>query len=107
MTIILLLLAGLGIGAVSGVLGIGGGVLLVPILMWCFQYEQPKAQGITLAVLAVPVVLPAVWQYYVKGVIKLDDVATAACIAAGFGIGGFVGASFVHDMPLSTLRLLF
>lgn len=107
MTVLLLMLIGLGIGLLSGVLGIGGGVVLVPVLTWLFGYEQKKAAGITLAVLSVPVVLPGVWQYYLKGEIGGRELIAAGWIALGFAVGCLVGGSFVRDIPVGTLRLLF
>ncbi len=106
MIIVLYMLVGLAIGGISGVLGIGGGVLLVPVLTW-FSYTQKQAQGITLAVLVLPVVAPAVWRYYASETIRAEHLATAAWIAAGFAVGGLIGGHFVHQLPLSELRLLF
>jgi len=107
MSILFLVLTGLGIGVISGTLGIGGGVLLVPLLMWVFDYEQKEAAGITLAVLAVPVVLPAVWQYYVRDVIRTEHLITAGWIAAGFAVGGLAGGYLIKELPLESLRFLF
>ncbi len=101
------ILVGLGIGGISGLLGIGGGVVLVPVLMWLFGYEQRQAQGITLAVLVVPVLLPAVWHYYQRGYLRPPDLATAGWIALGVMAGGFASSYFIHKFPEDTLRLLF
>ena len=60
MKYLLFLTLGLTIGGLSGMLGIGGGVLLLPALIWLFDLKQAQAAGITLAVLAVPVTLPGV-----------------------------------------------
>ena len=91
MTIAFLILLGLGIGAVSGMFGIGGGVLLVPILVWFFDKEQRQAAGISLAVLSMPIMLPAVWHYYVHDIIGRQDFLTAGWLAVGFVIGGVLG----------------
>lgn len=98
---------GLAIGGVSGLLGIGGGVLLVPALMYLFGVEQAKAAGITLAVLAVPVVLPGAWRYHSRGLIDGDDLKMAGCIAVAFAIGTYLGADLQAYVPLSWLRLGF
>lgn len=108
MTILLYLGIGLVIGTVSGTLGIGGGVLLVPALMWLMpgDFDQRTAAGTTLAVLVVPVVLPAVVKYAQKDAI---DVVAACWIAASFGIGSFLGA-YLHTenyLPEHTLRIAF
>ena len=98
---------GLSIGGISGLLGIGGGVLLVPVLIWLFGFHQREAAGISLAVLALPVLLPAVWKYYDHGLIRRDDLAAIACIAGAFILGSFVAASFVPYIPVAWLRLAF
>lgn len=101
------LLVGLTIGGLSGMLGIGGGVLMVPVLVWFFHHEQRQAQGITLAVLALPVVLPGVWEYYSQELITRKDLITAACIGGAFAVGAYAGATFQTVVPVSVLRLLF
>jgi uncharacterized membrane protein YfcA len=101
------LLLGLTIGGMSGMFGIGGGVLMVPALIWIFHHEQRQAQGITLAVLALPVVLPGVWEYYARELITGKDLVVAACIAAAFALGTYGGACVQSLIPVSLLRLLF
>ena len=107
MIIALLVLVGLGIGALSGMLGIGGGVLLVPILVWFFNYDQKEAAGLSLAVLTPPIMLPVVWRYYMEGVIDASDLITAGWLAIGFTVGGLIGVYFLRYVPVPTLRLLF
>jgi uncharacterized membrane protein YfcA len=105
---LLLLSLGVVIGIVSGTLGIGGGILLVPALMWLAEIDdQRRAAGITLTVLALPVVLPAVWQYYASGLIQSRDLASAGWVAAGFALGGFAGAYAVPYLPVAALRIVF
>ena len=55
---------GLTIGSISGMLGIGGGVLIVPALMWLCGFEAKKAAGTSLAILIPPIGLPAAWRFY-------------------------------------------
>lgn len=107
MFIALLILVGLGIGVLSGMLGIGGGVLLVPILVGLFEYEQKQAAGVSLAVLSVPIFLPVAWQYYVQDIIHKEDLLTAAWLALGFAVGGLMGVFFLRHIPKPTLQLLF
>lgn len=102
------LLLGLATGILSGALGIGGGILLIPALMWLgWVDDQRKASGITLAVLAVPVVLPAVWNYYQKGWLGSHEFTIAGWIAGGFLFGAFAGGVIAGFIPVPTLRLLF
>jgi uncharacterized membrane protein YfcA len=97
-----LLIFGVAIGACSGLMGIGGGVLLVPGLVLLFGFSQPEAQGTSLAVLIPPIGLFAAMIYYQHGYIRLPVVGF---IAAGFLVGAYVGAVLVPYVPLTYLRL--
>ncbi len=104
MAIILYLLVGLVVGGISGTLGIGGGVLLIPILVWLFGFDHQKATGTTLAVLVPPIGLLAAWAYYQKG---LMDLQAALAIAATFVIGAYGGALLMPLIPVAQLRFCF
>jgi uncharacterized protein len=104
---IALVLVGFGIGVVSGMFGIGGGVLLVPILVWFFGKDQKLAQGLSLAVLSMPIMIPVVWQYYVHDFIHKEDFITAGWLALGFVAGGLLGVYGLAYISPPTLRLLF
>ncbi len=80
----LLFLFGVAIGIVSGLLGIGGGVLLVPGLMLLFGFSQSEAQGTNLAVLIPPIGIFAAMIYYQNGYVRLPVVGL---IALGFVFG--------------------
>jgi len=106
MKIVLYLGIGLVVGTISRALGIGGGVLLVPALVWLCGMEPPDAAGTTLAVLVVPVVLPAVLYYAYLGKLNVE----AACWLAGaFAVGSFLGAYLVSNrfLPDRELKLFF
>lgn len=96
-----LLAFGTAIGAVSGLLGIGGGILLVPGLIFLFGFSQPEAQGTSLAVLIPPIGLFAAMVYYQNGYVRLPVVAT---IALGFAGGALGGAKLVPLLPPDVLR---
>ena len=106
MDIIQYLCIGLAVGVISGTLGIGGGVLMLPALWWICNLPPSRAAGTTLAVLVVPVVLPAAYEYYAKGNV---DWRAALWIAAAFAVGGYGGAVLRnrHLLPEELLRLLF
>jgi uncharacterized membrane protein YfcA len=106
MDIVLYLSIGLVVGVVSGTLGIGGGVLMLPALWWLCNFPANRAAGTTLAVLVVPVVLPAAYEYYVKGNV---DWKAALWIALAFAVGGYGGAVLRHRhvLPEEVLRLAF
>ncbi len=107
MHIAALLLVGLVIGTAGGLLGIGGGVLLVPVLTELLGFEHRQAAGITLAVLAIPVAFPGAWQYYRNGYIGKPDLILAVMIAIGFALGTLFGAKLSPHIPVAKLRLLF
>ena len=95
---------GLGAGIASGFLGIGGGSILIPVLVYMFGLSQHQAQGTTLALMIPPIGLLAAWKYYSEGNVKLD---MAAFICIGFLFGGLMGAIFVHKVPGPVLRKVF
>jgi len=104
MTILLLLLTGLAAGILSGLVGLGGGVLLIPALIFGFHLDQHMAQGTTLALMVPPIGLLAAWTYYRNGHV---DVRIAALICVGFFFGGLIGAKFATAINAATLKKMF
>src|SRR5262245_28980991 len=104
MKVVVYLGIGLGVGSLSGTLGIGGGVLLVPALIWLCQFEPARAAGTSLAVLMIPVCMPAAWKAFGQGRVDLE---AALWIAGAFVIGAYCGSSVVPYLSAGTLRLLF
>ncbi len=100
----LALLVGLVVGLVSGVVGIGGGVLFIPALIWLFNMNQHKAQGTSLGALLAPVGIFAFLEYYRKG---NADLRIALLLAAGFLVGGYFGAVGAQHIPELWLRRIF
>ena len=105
-TPLLLLLAGLAIGVVGGTVGIGGGVLVIPVLMMGFGFSQARANGTSLAMLLPPIGVFAVLSYWRAGNV---DLTAAALLAVGFAAGAFVGAAAVASgwVNPTAVRLLF
>jgi uncharacterized membrane protein YfcA len=99
-----LLVTGLAVGMTSGMLGIGGAVMLVPALMFGFGFSQARAQGTSIGALIPPIGIFAAIQYYRHGNL---DVRAAALIACGFVFGAFGGASLVTHVPQAVLRRIF
>ena len=100
----LTVLIGAIVGAFSGVVGIGGGILFVPALVWLYGMDQHKAQGTSLGALLAPVGALAFIEYYRRG---NADVRVAALLAAGFLAGGFFGAAGAQMIPELVLRRIF
>jgi len=99
-----ILLIGLVVGMVSGVVGIGGGVLFVPALILLLGIDQHKAQGTSLGALLAPVGIFAFWEYYRKG---NADLRVGLLLAAGFLVGGYFGAVAAQYIPEVWLRRIF
>jgi hypothetical protein len=89
---------------VSGVVGIGGGILFVPALVWLFGMDQHKAQGTSIGALLAPVGIFAFYEYYRKG---NADIRVAALLAAGFLVGGYFGAAGAQTISELVLRRIF
>jgi len=97
---------GLGLlaGVVSGFLGLGGGILIIPALVYFFDLTQHQAQGTTLATFIPPIGLLAAWRYYQSGNVKLN-IAIFLCL--GFFFGGWLGAHFADRVPDLMLKRSF
>ncbi len=95
-----LILLGLISGFLSGLIGIGGAVIIIPALVFIFGFEQHLAQGTTISLMVLPIGLFAAINYYQKGFV---DLKTALLISIGFILGGYLGSLFA--LQLSTLVL--
>jgi len=102
--IILYLLLGLLAGALSGLIGIGGGTIIVPALIYLFGLTQHQAQGTTLALLIPPIGLLAALTYYKNGYVNLT---IAVFICLGFFIGGLAGAKLAVGLSNEILMKVF
>ena len=102
--ILSLVLIGILAGVLSGLVGVGGGIIMVPLLVMFFSFNQHEAQGTSLAVLAVPVTAIAVFNYYKEGQINLKY---AAIIAVFFVIGSIVGSKFALTLDQKVLKKIF
>ncbi|MCM8797023.1 MAG: sulfite exporter TauE/SafE family protein [Candidatus Omnitrophica bacterium] len=95
---------GLVAGVFSGVFGVGGGTILIPLLVYLFGLTQHQAQGTTLAAMVPPIGLLAAWRYWQEGNIKIS---IAALICLGFFFGGYIGASWIQGISDSILKKMF
>jgi len=100
----MMLLLGLLVGVLSGIVGIGGGIMFVPALVWLAGMSQHKAQGTSLGALLAPVGLFAFLEYYRKG---NADIRVAALLAVGFLVGGYFGAAGAQYISDLWLRRVF
>lgn len=95
---------GLTAGILSGLIGIGGGVIIVPALVFLFGFTQHQAQGTTLALMVPPIGLPAAWTYFKQGQVNFE---VAMLVCAGFFIGGFLGAKVATGISNIMLERVF
>jgi uncharacterized membrane protein YfcA len=100
----LYLVLGIAVGIVSGMIGIGGGILIVPILVYFFHMSQHRAQGTSLGALLAPIGILAFFAYYRAGNV---DVKAALMIALGFAIGGYFGGVWAQHVSDMVLRRTF
>ena len=104
MTTVLIVVLSLTVGVLVGLLGIGGGVVLVPALVYLLHYDQHMAQGTSLLILLPPIGLGALREYW-----KNDQVDLRAGIycALGFLVGGYGGGKMAVPMPSNVLKAVF
>jgi uncharacterized membrane protein YfcA len=91
-------------GVVSGLIGLGGGILIVPALVYVFKMSQHEAQGTSLATLLLPIGLLGFREYYRQGRV---DLRVAALLAAGFFVGAYVGGRWAQLISEIALRRVF
>ena len=107
--VITALLIGLGAGVLSGLVGVGGGIVMVPALVFFLSYSQHQAQGTSLAVLTLPVVIIASIYYYYqcqKAGTPID-LKVVGLIAVGFLVGGYFGSKIALVIDAEVLKKIF
>lgn len=107
MQIFLLLFIGLITGIFAGIFGVGGGVILVPMLVLGFKYTQHAASGTSLVALLLPVGLLGVIEYYKAGKLSGDQIRLGLIIAIGLFFGTYIGAKVGTSLPAQNLQKAF
>jgi uncharacterized membrane protein YfcA len=102
--IITLALIGISAGVLSGLLGIGGAIIMVPALVFFFGMTQHQAQGTSLAILLFPVGFMAFWNYYRQGYVNFK---IAVIVMLAFFIGGYLGSLAAVHLPARILKVGF
>lgn len=103
-TIVGLLVLGLVAGLLSSMVGIGGGIVIVPALVFLFAMSQKMAQGTSLALLLPPVGIFAVMNYYKAGFV---DVKIAGLLIVAFVVGSFLGSKVALSLPENVIKKIF
>lgn len=99
-----LLFTGLVAGIAAGFFGIGGGLVIVPSLVYLLGFSQHKATGTSLAILLPPLGIGAVYEYYKKGNV---DFQAAIVIGTLLALGAWVGGKYANQLKGPTLQLMF
>ncbi len=101
---VILLLIGLAAGIFGGMVGLGGGVIMIPAMVFFMGMTQLEAQGTSLAVMLPPVGLFAVMNYYKSGNL---NIRYALLISLAFLIGGYFGSKIALNIPISLVKKIF
>ncbi|MCX7737709.1 MAG: sulfite exporter TauE/SafE family protein [Candidatus Kapabacteria bacterium] len=99
-----LILIGISAGILSGMFGIGGGLVMVPMMVTLMKFNPKKAVGTSLAALLLPVALPGVLEYYKTGNLRIE---TAAILAVGLVVGSILGAKITISLPTKTIKRIY
>jgi uncharacterized membrane protein YfcA len=102
--IVTLALIGISAGILSGLLGIGGAIIMVPALVFFFGMTQHQAQGTSLAILLFPVGFMAFWNYYKQGYVNFK---IAIIVMLAFFVGGYLGSLAAVHLPARVLKVGF
>lgn len=103
-TILILILIGLTAGILGGMIGIGGGIVMIPMMVLLLAMDQKMAQGTSVAIMLPPIGILAVYNYYKAGYV---NVKYAAIIAAAFIIGGYFGSKLALGIPTDVTKKIF
>lgn len=107
--IITIIIIGLAAGILSGLVGVGGGIILVPAMVFFLTYTQHQAQGMSLGVLTFPVVIFGFLKYYYecKKIGTPIDFKVIGLLAIGFVIGGYLGGTLALRIDKELLKKIF
>ena len=103
-TMLIIILVGIAAGMLSGLVGVGGGIIIVPALVYFIGFSQKTAQGTSLGLILLPVGILGVMQYYKQGHI---DVKVVIILAIGFLAGSFFGSKIALSLPQDTIKKIF
>ena len=103
-TILIIILVGIAAGILGGLVGVGGGIIIVPSLVYFIGFSQKTAQGTSLGLIMLPVGILGVMQYYKQGYLNVNYVAI---IAVAFVLGGFLGSKLALSLSDEKMKKIF
>ena len=104
---IIVLLIGLAAGVFSGLFGVGGGIIIVPALVFTLGYPMQAASGTSLIALLAPIGAMGVYHYWKSGFVQAEHFKIGAIIACGIFVGGYFGARIASQLPSTLLQKIF
>jgi uncharacterized membrane protein YfcA len=104
MTLTFLILIGLAAGVLGGMVGLGGGIIMIPAMVMLLGLGQKEAQGTSVAVMLPPIGVLAAWNYYKAGYVNIKF---ALVIALAFIIGGWFGSKIAIAIPEVLMKKIF
>jgi uncharacterized protein len=102
--ILIVVLVGIAAGMLGGMVGVGGGLIIVPALVYLLGFSQKTAQGTSLGLIMLPVGILGVWQYYKQGHV---DCKVVGLLAIGFLLGSYLGSKVALRLPQDTVKKIF
>ena len=105
--LLILLAIGLVAGVLSGIAGIGGGMIIVPALVYLMSYTQHQAQGVSLTMFLLPIGFLGVYNYYKDGHITAETIRFALIMCTTFVVGSFFGSKIAVNLNQDVLRRVF
>ncbi len=103
-TVFIILIIGFTAGMLSGLVGIGGGIIIVPALVFFLGFSQKMAQGNSLGLLLLPGGILAVLNFYKQGYI---DIKVVLILFVAFVIGGYFGSKISLNVSENKLKKVF
>lgn len=103
-TILILILVGIAAGMLGGLVGVGGGIIIVPSLIYFIGFSQKMAAGTSLGILLLPIGILGVLQFYKAGYV---DVKAACLVSLGFLAGSYFGSKIALHLPQETIKKIF
>ncbi len=103
-TLIILIIIGIAAGMLGGMVGVGGGIIIVPALVFFLGFSQKMAQGTSLGILLLPVGILGVIQYYKEGYV---DMRVVLLISTGFFLGSLLGSKLALSLSQETVKKIF
>ncbi|MEC8603885.1 MAG: TSUP family transporter [Bacteroidota bacterium] len=106
-TLITLILIGLTAGIASGFIGIGGGIVIIPALIYFLGLSQFEAQGVSLTLMLPPIGILAFYNYYQQGHLSKELIVFALVMGIAFVVGGFIGSKISLKTPIHWVKIIF